>query len=153
MDSVYQFIKPEIELLKDMASRCPAIEGNAVTMARTLLYCALHDNTVYEDFCDFTTFSSRKAKPKTSSSNLPPDYTQKLIVYPNPSNGDINLILDNEEQGELIILDLQNKPVYTTLLKANITALDISFLAVGIYTCKLKTALGNWVIQKLVIRK
>lgn len=153
MDSIYQFIKPEIELLKDMASRCPAIEGNAVTMARTLLYCALHDNKVYEDYCDFTNFSLRKAKPKTSSSNLPPDYTQKLIVFPNPNNGNLKLVLNNDELVELIILDLQNRPVFTTFILQKVTSIDISFLASGLYICKIKTATGLDFTQKLIINR
>jgi hypothetical protein len=142
-----------MDLLKDMASHCPAIEGNAVTMARTLLYCALHDNTVYEDYCDFTNFSSRKAKPKTSSSNLPPDYTQKLIVFPNPNNGNLKLVLNNDEQVELIILDLQNRPVFTTFIPQKVTSIDISFLASGLYICKIKTATGLDFTQKLIINR
>lgn len=83
--------------------------------------------------------------------------SENISVYPNPSNGIINVAIENANFSELFIrvMDIQGKEVWSVLDKnysANYTKqINLEGLTKGIYYIKLNTDKGTN-IQKLIIQ-
>ncbi|MBJ7428963.1 MAG: T9SS type A sorting domain-containing protein, partial [Bacteroidia bacterium] len=67
------------------------------------------------------------------------DLAKKIAVkvYPNPFANQVNIDLENENKGQLFILDVNGKNIETISLTKNQT-LDLSHLAKGIYVLKME---------------
>ncbi|MES2397766.1 MAG: T9SS type A sorting domain-containing protein, partial [Bacteroidota bacterium] len=83
-------------------------------------------------------------------------FSQDITVYPNPTNGMLNIVIKNSILSELLVnvFDIQGKEVFSALEKNILIGykkeIDLGWLAKGIYYIKLTT--GNDVqMQKLII--
>lgn len=74
--------------------------------------------------------------------------SRKIIMYPNPTNGIINISLF-QENGSIRIYDITGKLVDSKPLETGITQLDYNFLSPGMYMISLETATKQ-TIQKLI---
>lgn len=74
--------------------------------------------------------------------------SRKIRMYPNPTNGIINISLF-QENGSIRIYDITGKLVDSKPLETGITQLDYNFLSPGMYMISLETATKQ-TIQKLI---
>lgn len=89
-----------------------------------------------------------KYNPKTSVYESADD--ESLLVYPNPTKGEVNIkFTEHELSSEIKILDLAGKQVYTTLLADKSMNIDISGLICGVYYIHIKTNNGS-TIKKII---
>ncbi len=72
----------------------------------------------------------------------------EVNVYPNPTNGIINLV-SNQLFSTIEIMDITGKIVYTNATSSYFETLDISYLPAGVYHIKSTTTTGQ-VIKKLI---
>lgn len=71
-----------------------------------------------------------------------------LFIYPNPSNGELNVTFSNQNQNaRIIILDELGRKVYEKFTESNKQELDLGLLPSGLYTIYLYDS------QNLYIRK
>lgn len=71
---------------------------------------------------------------------------KRLSIYPNPSTGQVNISLENENIDKVEILNIFGEVVKTEAT----SQIDISELAIGIYIFKIHTVTG--VIQKKILK-
>lgn len=74
--------------------------------------------------------------------------SREIRMYPNPTNGIINISL-SQEHGTIRIYDITGKLVDSKPLETGITQLDYNFLSPGMYMISLETATKQ-TIQKLI---
>lgn len=105
------------------------------------------DLTVLENFRDYV-FSPGDGFPSSIST---PDLTD-LKVYPNPSNGIVNISLSNKnlKSGLLTIYGIDGKIINQIQVNLN-TYIDLNLETKGIYFLKLESNSETIAIQKLVI--
>lgn len=72
-----------------------------------------------------------------------------IAIYPNPSNGMINLKNTSTRSFELSIVNVLGKEVHTTSIITGTKSLDLSFLNKGIYIAVFKN--GNLSISKKIV--
>jgi hypothetical protein len=72
----------------------------------------------------------------------------EVVIYPNPSNGMVN-IASQEEFTALEIMDITGKLVYSNAVSSSFETLDLSYLPEGVYHLKTTTLKGQ-IIKKLI---
>ncbi|CAN5800925.1 hypothetical protein BH11BAC7_BH11BAC7_05530 [soil metagenome] len=75
-----------------------------------------------------------------------------IYVFPNPSNGTINVQIPANTIADITILDLQGRVVKTFSKQTGSIVLDANDLAVGIYMLDARSPMGNSQ-QKIIIRR
>lgn len=77
--------------------------------------------------------------------------SDKIIIYPNPSNGKINLLIsDNSKISDISVFNILGENVIKSLIPLNSNSYDLSKLNRGIYLVKIKTE--NFTeIKKIII--
>ncbi|SKA36881.1 Por secretion system C-terminal sorting domain-containing protein [Chitinophaga eiseniae] len=79
--------------------------------------------------------------------------TESLECYPNPTSGQLQIRHKESLEGSIIrIHDLQGKPVYQSVLKANYIQLPAS-MSTGTYIIQLRIKTGKILIGKVIINK
>ena len=78
----------------------------------------------------------------------PSKYVKSLQLYPNPTTGYIHFNGLTQEEGQLIIVDLQGQLVYSQLVSTQ-SGVDVSALVDGIYVVRLETK-GATHVAKLI---
>lgn len=71
-------------------------------------------------------------------------------LYPNPSQGDVTLILPKDVTGQLNVYDVAGKTVYSQAIYPNTLRLSLTGLSQGVYTIALQSGHGRSV-KKLVV--
>jgi hypothetical protein len=99
--------------LRDLAVKCPNLEGDAVFQARSILM--YYDKQMYTSFCesDFTTTTNHRLG--NTDNAVAPEEPKELMVYPNPTNRDITIEYtkgDDNEAAELIVFNQLGELVY-----------------------------------------
>jgi hypothetical protein len=87
------------------------------------------------------TITSTASINEVSSSN-------EVVVYPNPTNGIIN-IASNEQISTIEIMDITSKIVYSNSVSNSFETIDLSYLPAGVYHIKTTTSEGQ-VVKKLI---
>ena len=90
-------------------------------------------------------FEDVTANEESIASNL------EMIVYPNPSKGEVNILLPSNNYKEVSVLDITGRVVMTQTIKANGTGterLDLSSLQKGMYIISAK---GETTLRKKVV--
>lgn len=78
---------------------------------------------------------------------------QEIWIYPNPSQGFVNIMYPNQFlNSEISILTLTGKTVFAAQLRKSETTLNLSKLANGIYFLKIQNAIGVQV-QRVVLNR
>jgi hypothetical protein len=62
-----------------------------------------------------------------------------ISVYPNPSNGEVHVALNDAHKVELTVYDIMGRKVLTTNLNNTDNTIDISSLPQGLYLIKTET--------------
>lgn len=140
--------------LRDLAVKCPNLDGDAVFQARGILM--YYDKQLYTSFCesDFTTTTNHRLG--NTDNAVAPQETKELIVYPNPTNRDITIEYtkgDDNEAAELIVFNQLGELVLTKTLTDNKTTLSLEQLNSGIYFYTIKQQGAILKTSKLVITK
>lgn len=78
-----------------------------------------------------------------SSSNF--DVASNINVYPNPTNGNINIMVNNLTNVSVSVYDLNGRTILNKELSANENAVDISNFQTGIYLFRIKSTEGETV--------
>jgi len=138
-----------------IAGLCPDKAGKFVFDAQTLLQL-LSDTTILFNTCD-TAFSTTMANRLAGSSkiqNKNKNVTKgglSLTIFPNPSNGLIQLLSPND--GLLTVTNIVGQLVMSIRVKQGYQSLDLSKLSSGIYLSKLFS--GNYQIstKHIIINK
>ncbi len=76
-----------------------------------------------------------------------------INVYPNPSGGIINLTLEDNKQGQLIVFNSLGERIYTATINGQSTEIDLCNRSNGIYFFKLILSNGKYLFGKFIIRK
>jgi hypothetical protein len=140
--------------LRDLAVKCPNLEGDAVFQARSILM--YYDKQMYTSFCesDFTTTTNHRLG--NTDNAVAPEEPKELMVYPNPTNRDITIEYtkgDDNEAAELIVFNQLGELVLTKLLIDNKTSLSLEQLNSGIYFYTIRQQGVVLKTSKLVITK
>jgi Secretion system C-terminal sorting domain len=126
--------------LRQIAYSCPAVAGEAVLYARTMLPMQesaklFHDGD-YDPLCMVTN--------RNSNQNGDQKYTPfDVVAFPNPSNSSISLAFNLLFQGDVEIYNVAARLVWKKKVVAtNIMDIDVSNWDLGIYNIKLTTETG-----------
>lgn len=76
--------------------------------------------------------------------------TSTFKIYPNPTEGIINLDVTNTSKYEVMLFDLSGKMLFNT---ANVSQIDLSNVQSGIYFITIITDNGSKLTQKIVLSK
>lgn len=87
---------------------------------------------------------------QTLSTDLEDEIAKKVTIYPNPSNGIINLRNTSSKAFDVKILNVLGKEVYTSSIDATTTSLDVSSLKNGIYMIVFKNGTTSFT-KKIVL--
>jgi len=77
--------------------------------------------------------------------------TNRLMIYPNPSNGIINLSLEKSQFQNLSITDLTGREVYQQQVTEKNCQLNLSFLARGVYQIRFTAVEAEPITGRFVI--
>ena len=137
---------PNIDEVFNLASLCPAKNGNVVFKARTLYNKLTHSGTIFTDECPETTAAARGIKPIATIDNLA---NKNLLIYPNPA---INFIkIQNANFSSVSITDITGRVLQRQqCVGLDVETIDISHLKQGIYLVQLYGNDGNINTQKLI---
>jgi hypothetical protein len=80
------------------------------------------------------------------------DIEEDIIIYPNPSNGNINIKSQSIELQNLIITDLNGRLIKFYKIKDVKVNFDLSFLTSGIYLIKLTDIKNSSITKKIIIK-
>lgn len=134
--------------LEKIATLCPYTGGEVVYKARTLMNYLFDYQYEFEDKCD----GSSNDKTNQNTNIGEDDLRDKIIVYPNPSNGIVFLELAEDNPVSLIkIMDKQGRVIPFELIQVENGICQIKLQAQsGIYF--IETAInGKLVREKIVI--
>ncbi len=84
------------------ATGCPITDGMVVFAARNLYNALSKENVYFEDHCPANT-GARKINTKPIKSLITKALSEDIIVFPNPTKGDINIQFSNNEMGSHVI--------------------------------------------------
>jgi aminopeptidase N len=79
-----------------------------------------------------------------------PDQRFSFKIYPNPTSGLLNLEFYQQISGNIEILDITGKALYTGIIDDKFSVLDLSGLSRGVYTCRVISESGT--INKRIIK-
>ncbi len=100
------------------------------------------------------TTRSNRTQPISGPSNTPLNLgsidLDDISIYPNPSNGQVNLMIPDGIHLEMNIVDVNGKVVYQDRLNGGMNQMNLDFLSNGMYTIILKTD-HEMVSKRLVI--
>lgn len=92
-----------------------------------------------------------KASAVPSSVGLSDASNINFSIYPNPSQGEVNVLIPNSFEGTLEVIDVAGKLIETRSITNGSRRLALDNLSQGIYTVSLYSAQGKSV-KKLVVR-
>jgi hypothetical protein len=101
-------------------------------------------NAFYLDELSISSMGSLGVKENTES--------LAFEVYPNPSNGIVNIALPEFKGGSYIVRDVTGKEVIASTLTSNETAIDCSALTNGVYFVEVE-ANGSKTTQKFILSR
>jgi hypothetical protein len=76
--------------------------------------------------------------------------SDKIQVYPNPSEGIVKISLKGSDVADIIVKDIYGTNVYTGKMNGSVSEIDLSILGGGVYFVNLKNG-GEEGIVKVVI--
>ena len=110
---------------------------------QNLLNIAASVKTFHDDFQSFPCFSTNFNSTERLTSN-------ELTIYPNPSNGELNIKTENTlTNAPIQIRSLSGQVVYEGIITSQVTAIELS-VPNGMYFVQVQSPEGN-ICQKVVI--
>jgi hypothetical protein len=136
-DTTYVYSSADSVNMLQVALQCPYMGGDAVFSARAWYNQKTNRNNYYPDNC--SAFSQNRIQ---AYNNNEPIKSILLNVYPNPTNGDLNLQYDLGDRTNALfeIFDLGGKVILAKTLSGaqGQTFVDISELGSGLYYYRVK---------------
>ncbi len=77
------------------------------------------------------------------------DVSENIIVYPNPTNGNVNIMVNNLTNVSVSVYDLNGRTILNKELSANENTVDISNFQTGMYLFRIKSSEGE-VVKKVI---
>jgi hypothetical protein len=145
-----QLDEAEITHLQTIAE---ATQGRSASMAKGVL-CFFYD-ICYEDKFEIEEEGEGAIPPKNAPENkdaLPCVSTYELTVYPNPTQSEMTVTLDNPaiKIVRMEIYDLTNRKLHQQTVDQSYATLQMSALAQGVYVLKVWLDNGEMVVRKIV---
>ena len=111
------------------------------------------DRNAAQDIRLLENFRDHVFKPGTpvSASNIN-SKTETIDIYPNPSNGFVNISYSNTNAASISILDLRGKTVASFSKKANKQTVQLKLNNTGLYFVKTVFEDGQSDVQKLIVQ-
>lgn len=133
MNGHYRFEKVDLDAYK-----------NDNIIARISITPGTTGNAFYLDELSISSMGSLGVKENTEA--------LAFEVYPNPSNGIVNIALPEFKGGSYIVRDVTGKEVIASTLTSNETAIDCSALTNGVYFVEVE-ANGSKTTQKFILSR
>ena len=121
--------------------------NDAITEVDETVLLGISSNPLYVQTLNITNFTIKDCNNLDFESNK----LMAFEVYPNPVNNKFNILTPNSENSELSIFDLHGRIIKNQFLENNLTEIDSSQLANGIYILEIKTEKIKY-ISKLVVK-
>jgi hypothetical protein len=140
--------------LRDLAVKCPNLDGGAVFQARSILM--YYDKQMYTSFCESDFATATNHRLGNIDNTVVPEEPKELTLYPNPTNRDITIAYtkgDDNEAAELVVFNQLGELVLTKTLTENKTTFSLEQLNSGIYFYTIKQQGEVLKTSKLVITK
>jgi hypothetical protein len=138
--------KPNQTEVFTLANKCPLKSGNVVFAARNLYNSMTHKINKFNGDC----IVNKSIKPQTSI------VTEQIQVYPNPTNGLINVKLPAIEKGSLqiSITDVYGKKVAEKKIEQNTMSTQLNIVgAKGLYFINVyNSTTGKQQISKIILQ-
>ncbi len=152
--------KPDIELVREMANKCPIKDGTVIYAARNLYNALTRKINKFDNACEGNNTGARGIKKQVEMIRLKQpkaktvvDYkNQTVSIYPNPAKSIVNIttVKDGIKQIEFVsVLGKTVKIVSVSNLKN--TQVNTSDIQKGIFLIKITTSKNEVIIQKLII--
>ncbi|MCS7036398.1 MAG: T9SS type A sorting domain-containing protein [Saprospiraceae bacterium] len=145
-----QLTEAQFDVVSPIAHQCPLAGGSAVYMARALYQ--MKEQKHFDDFdlCAIADGRSAKATPKP--------HADRVLLWPNPTDGRLQLFLPGMEAGQEVRLRVADISGRTVLERSLVTAdgnlaLDASRLVPGVYFCQVSTGGQTFQPVKFVIAR
>ena len=122
---------PSTALLGTTRMRVTMKYNSAATACETFSYGEVEDYTVNIVSAGFNAFADNGS---LAAEELGHSLDQDLKVYPNPTNGDLNIEFSSERTVEAVIYDISGRVVFDEQFSGLVETLDISTLEKGVYT-------------------
>ncbi len=147
--SFVEFNESEKNIIDSIASVCPLLGGNAVFLARSIQF-SYNDSIFYDDLllCNQQGVYNRMSN-KDSIYELKEEH---FVVYPNPTNGELNIYLSSGDKYSIRIFNLLGLLIieeFDLKLKATIH-LDKENIANGSYILFLENKLTGKIERKKI---
>ncbi len=121
----------ELDTLRAIAQLCPYTDGNAVYLARAILFD--FDTTEYQSICE----GEEPNSLRVTNPNLQGDSILAFQLYPNPNDGEftVEYSLKETQSGEMIIFSVTGQFIKTVPLVpgTQILPVNLDFLSTGTY--------------------
>ena len=72
----------------------------------------------------------------------------RVMVYPNPGNNELNIVVPENETSRLQLFDFQGRIILESTIEDNITTINTEGLAIGLYFWKIGKETGKWIKSK-----
>jgi hypothetical protein len=145
-----------ISVMKQLAQKCPYSDGAVVYNARALLK-VWGDNEAYFNACEIATLPDEKVARQMITPMQDNTFTQNVLVYPNPTNGEFSIAYAFENTSNTFELyDIMGKIAFSKTLigSTGVETVATSDLVTGIYFYKITDYTGKIAFTgKLVINK
>lgn len=118
---------------------------------------AMPDIPCVSSRANHNTTRSNRTNPVNGDDFVPPLYIPEadvfdMSVYPNPTNGELNILVDISTTYQLQVLDLQGKVVIEKSRLNGATRLDISELSNGLYNVRVFTE-NNQISKRVILQR
>ena len=133
--------------LYDIAKLCPLVDGNAVFRARSLHDIITKELINWDSLANCSGASGQRIKSNKK------DNKQKLLVYPNPTDGSFTVEILNKKAipANLSLFDIKGHKVEELTTNNSPIQLDGSHLSQGVYTIKVQLETGEILTNRIVI--
>ena len=142
------FTEAEWQTISDLATQCPYIGGSAVLKARNL-YTLINPLVGFEDvtLCNSVGVYKNGNNAFNDENNMLDSLSaagvnlvdaNRLKIYPNPANSEINITYNTQVESQFIIYDITGRVIIETILPAKNAkvSIDVSRISNGVYTYK-----------------
>lgn len=149
------YSQTEINELRELALKCPFIDGKAVYRARTLLVEVDSFNTDYINECEQLMSLNLRSMETNQDSSIE---NAKFVIYPNPSNGLITITcsqVNTDKQFTFEMFNMVGQSIKTTdiIFNANTAEININELSNGVYYYRISDQTGAIESGKIVLLK